>query len=153
MNEELQSTNEELETMNDELRAAHASSSTSVNAFLETILTQPSGVAVVVLDRDSCRCRSGTARREELWGLAPEEVEGQHFLGLDIGLPVEQLKGALREALADGAEAHDSVSAVTRRGKAVECAVRTIPLRRTDGDVSGAIVLIAVDGDRALGGA
>ena len=89
MNEELQSTNEELETINDELRerTRRAQPGQRVprgDPHQPRASASPSSTA-------SSACRSGTARAEELWGLRADEVVGQHFLSLDIGLPVEQL--------------------------------------------------------------
>ena len=82
-NEELQSTNEELETMNEELAVdergardderrappAHATSSTTANAFLESILGEPrrrrsSSTA-------SCACRRGTTALASSGACAP----------------------------------------------------------------------------------
>ena len=107
MNEELQSTNEELETMNDELRQ-RTFELNDVNAFLETILTTI-GLSVVVLDRQ-LHVQLWNGQSRELWGLSSEDVEGQHLLGLDIGLPVEQLRPMLLACLKgeDGASAGDA---------------------------------------------
>ena len=139
-NEELQSTNEELETMNDELRQRTLELN-EVNAFLEMILTSL-GVAVVVLDRQ-LQIQVWNAHSEDLWGLRSEEVVGTHFLGLDIGLPVEQLKAPIRAALQDErARSETKLPATTRRGKRIECVVTCLPLAVDARDVSGVILLM-----------
>jgi two-component system, chemotaxis family, CheB/CheR fusion protein len=141
MNEELQSTNEELETMNDELRQ-RTFELDDVNAFLETILTTI-GLAVAVLDRrQQVQLWNGEAR--ELWGLSAEEVEGQHLLSLDFGLPVEQLKPIMKNAL-NGVDGRQQVTldAVNRRGKQFRCVVSCLPLTsRNDGDATGIILMM-----------
>jgi two-component system, chemotaxis family, CheB/CheR fusion protein len=143
MNEELQSTNEELETMNDELRQ-RTFELNDVNAFLETILTTI-GLAVAVVDRRQ-HVQLWNVEARSLWGLTPEEAEGQHILGLDIGLPVEELKPLLRAALngdGDGDRQQVTLDAVSRRGKAIRCLVRCMPLSTTnDGDVTGVVVMM-----------
>jgi two-component system CheB/CheR fusion protein len=139
-NEELQSTNEELETMNDELRQRTLELN-EVNGFLEMILTSL-GVAVVVLDKNGV-VQIWNAHAEDLWGLRSDEVVGQHLLGLDIGLPVEQLKAPIREALKDETYRGDlTLTATNRRGKSIACHVTTLPLSVSAGEVSGAILLM-----------
>jgi two-component system CheB/CheR fusion protein len=147
MNEELQSTNDELEAMNEEQRARSVELDRA-NLFLEGILGSL-GVGVVVLDRDR-RVQVWNANSTDLWGLRPDEVEGAHFLDLDIGLPVEQLKDSIRQVLSEDTEMLEQrVDAVTRRGRNVECRVRTLPLHASDGEVYGVIILMAV-ADEAL---
>jgi two-component system CheB/CheR fusion protein len=140
MNEELQSTNEELETINDELRTRTLELD-EVNAFLETILVSM-GLAVAVLDgRQTVQVWNRHA--EDLWGLRSDEAVGQHFLGLDIGLPVEQLRGAIRTALGDADGRGELVlEATNRRGRAIRCAVTTLPLVVGAGAVTGVILLM-----------
>jgi two-component system, chemotaxis family, CheB/CheR fusion protein len=145
MNEELQSTNDELETMNEE-QAKRSRDLDKVNMFLEGILGSL-GIGVVVLNREQ-RVQVWNGSATDLWGLRPEEVEGQHFLGLDIGLPVERLKEPIRNAMSDGAEGSEEViESITRRGKKIDCKVRTLPLRTHDGDVYGALILMSQRGD------
>ncbi|MST33210.1 PAS domain-containing protein [Acidimicrobiaceae bacterium USS-CC1] len=126
MNEELQSTNEELETINNELRV-RTSQLDDVNQFLQSILgSLHSGV--VVLDRE-LHVREWSRQAEELWGLRPEEVEGRHFLNLDIGLPVDRLRAAIRGVLTASSEREQVVlAAVNRRGRSIECSVSVSPL-------------------------
>jgi two-component system CheB/CheR fusion protein len=141
MNEELQSTNEELETMNDELRQ-RTFELNDVNAFLETILTTI-GLAVAVLDRrQHVQLWNGQAR--ELWGLTPEEVEGRHLLGLDLGLSVEQLKPLLLAAGRGDSERQTiTLDAVNRRGKEMRCDVSVLPLKtQGNGEINGMILLM-----------
>ena len=96
MNEELQSTNEELETINDEVRQ-RGEDLNQANRFLESVLTSlRSGVAVV--DRE-LRLLAWSRHAEELWGLRNDEVSGQHLLNLDIGLPLQRLRPALKACL------------------------------------------------------
>ncbi len=141
MNEELQSTNEELETMNEELRHRTLELN-DINSFLETILTTI-GLAVVVVDRRQ-HVQIWNHQARELWGLTSEEVEDQHIMSLDIGLPVEQLKGPIRACLAGFSEEEELVlDAVTRRGRSIQCKVSCLPLgTRPDGEVSGVIMMM-----------
>ncbi len=152
-NEELQSTNEELETMNEELHSSNAELETmneelrhrtgelnDVNSFLETILATI-GLAVAVLDRQQhVQIWNGQAR--ELWGLNSEEVEDQHLLSLDFGLPVERLKPLLRDSLS-GSAGKIILDATDRKGKAFRCQVTCLPLGGDqNGAVSGVIVMM-----------
>jgi two-component system CheB/CheR fusion protein len=84
MNEELQSTNEELQTLNDEMRR-RTEELNEVNAFLEAIFTSLRG-GIVVVNQD-LYIQIWNYKAEDLWGLRVDEVQGQHFLNLDIGLP------------------------------------------------------------------
>jgi two-component system CheB/CheR fusion protein len=121
MNEELQSTNEELETINNERRDRSAEV-TELNQFLGSILGSLQS-AVVVLGTEM-EVRAWNRQAEDLWGLRSDEVLNQHFLNLDIGFPVENLRGPIRSLLAGRAE-HDQLTgpAVNRRGRPIECTV------------------------------
>jgi two-component system CheB/CheR fusion protein len=140
-NEELQSSNEELETMNDELRHRTLELN-DVNGFLETVLTTI-GSAVAVIDRNQ-HVQIWNRQARELWGLTPEEVEDQHLLSLDFGLPVERVRSQLRAALSGGSEREEVVlAAVNRRGQAFDCRVTVLPLGAPqDGNGSGVIMMM-----------
>ena len=135
MNEEIQSTNEELQTANEELRRRSDELDTA-NAFLESILAGLSS-GVVVVNQD-LKVLIWNRRAEDLWGLRSDEVEGQTFFNLDIGLPVQQLIGTVRSCLTS-ATGHEQVvvDATNRRGKAIKCRVtctpRTGPRKETQG--------------------
>jgi two-component system CheB/CheR fusion protein len=144
MNEELQSTNDELETMNDE-QASRSVELDRANMFLEGILGSL-GVGVVVLDRDQI-VHVWNANSTELWGLRADEVEGRHFLALDIGFPVERLKEPIRTMLNGDQEASEHVvEALTRRGRTVTCRVRMMPLKSATDQLHGLILLMEPDG-------
>jgi len=53
-----------------------------------------------------------------LWGLRRDEVQGKHFFGLDIGLPVERLRQPILSTLhsPDGSQVA-IVDATNRRGR------------------------------------
>jgi len=60
-----------------------------------------------------------------LWGCREEEARGQHFLNLDIGLPVAALRKPLLSCLANENGAVDAVvTATDRRGRPLDCRVR-----------------------------
>lgn len=121
MNEELQSTNEELETINNELRD-RSSEVTELNQFLQSILGSFQS-AVVVLGTEM-EVRAWNRQAEDLWGLRADEVLNQHFLNLDIGFPVEKLRGPIRSLLAGRTEQDQlTCPAVNRRGRPIECTV------------------------------
>ncbi len=145
MNEELQSTNEELETVNEELRE-RSDELKRVNVFLESILGSLRG-GVVVVDSEF-HVLIWNPKAEDLWGLRPDEVRGRNLLNLDIGLPVEQLKSALRGCLT-GESRHQEATlpATNRRGKAVLCRVTCTPMT-DDGVIKG--VILVMDDDALL---
>jgi two-component system CheB/CheR fusion protein len=139
MNEELQSTNEELETINDELHQ-RTDELNDVNAFLESVLGSLAA-AIVVVDRE-LRITAWNDAARQLWGLRSEEVQGEHLLNLDIGLPVDKLRAPIRGVLAgEGLQALE-LDAVNRRGQAVQVAVRVAPLSAPGEDVRGAIAMM-----------
>jgi len=149
MNEELQSTNDELQSINDQLRIS-TTQLDEANSFLEAVLTSlQSGVAVI--DRD-LRIRMWNRRAEDLWGLRSDEVVGQHFLNLDIGLPFDQLRPLLRGALGDGAQPGEAaIEAVNRRGRPVLVRVACTPLGPQNGGPpgDGAIVVMETNNSAA----
>jgi two-component system CheB/CheR fusion protein len=141
MNEELQSTNEELETVNTEMRE-RGNQVNEVNAFLEAVLSSLRS-AVVVIDPE-LSVQAWNQRAEDLWGLRAAEVTGKHFLNLDIGLPVDQLKQSIRDCLAETAPYVETALAVNRRGRQVECRVTCSPLRN-GGTMMGVIIMMEAD--------
>ena len=145
MNEELQSTNDELQAINDELRD-RTSELDQANRFLETILTGLRA-GVTVLDADM-RVLVWNRHAEDLWGLRQEEIIGQHFLNLDIGLPTGQLRSLIRRTLAGEAGPHEMVlAAVNRRGRMIMVRVAGSSLSGADGSAAGAILLMEQDGN------
>jgi len=158
-NEELQSTNEELETMNEELQSSNEELQTmnqelslrsnelnqvnlnQVNGFLESILTCLRA-GVVVVNRE-LQIQIWNDKAEGLWGLRSAEVEGQHFLNLDIGLPVDQLRQPIRTCL--GGESNSlevTLPATNRRGKAIQCKVTCTVLIGSGKEIRGVIMLM-----------
>jgi two-component system CheB/CheR fusion protein len=140
MNEELHSTNEELETMNTELidRTEQLDESKSL---LESILGSMQA-AVIVLDR-KLEVQSWNTLAEELWGLRAEEATQKNLLGLDIGLPVEELRKPIREVLNGATDAaKTALDAVDRRGKHIRCTVTCNPLKGDDGAPPGVMLLV-----------
>jgi two-component system CheB/CheR fusion protein len=140
MNEELQSTNEELQTVNDQLRQS-TEQTDRLNAFLESVLGGlASGAAV--LDRNY-NVLVWNHRAEDLWGLRADEVRGKSFLGLDIGLPVADLRPMVRACLAGESESGETtLEAINRRGKRIKCHVACTPLASTIGGRDGVILLM-----------
>ncbi len=140
MNEELQSTNNELQAINTELRE-RTDELDSTNLFMDSVLASVH-VGVVVLDADT-RVRIWNGRSEELWGLRGREVMGEPFLGLDIGLPVDQLGDAIRDCIAGAARYGDTVlECVNRRGRHIRVRVTCTPLMGAGSARHGAILLM-----------
>jgi two-component system CheB/CheR fusion protein len=140
MNEELQSTNEELQTINEELRE-RSEALNGANSFLESILTGVRG-GVVVLDRE-LHVIAWNHRAEDLWGMRDEEVKGQNFLNLDIGLPTHELLPSIRTAMAgDSKFGEITVAATNRRGKSIACKVTATPLHGAADEARGVILMM-----------
>jgi two-component system CheB/CheR fusion protein len=144
MNEELQSTNEELETMNDELRE-RTDETLQANSFLASVL---SGIqqGVVVVDR-TLRILAWSRRATDLWGLRDDEVEGEHLLNLDIGIPVQRLRDPIRRVLAGERAAEIELEGHDRRGKPVQVRVGVAPLESLPGtdEPFGAVLLVTAE--------
>ncbi|GAA1305732.1 CheR family methyltransferase [Saccharothrix xinjiangensis] len=140
MNEELQSTNDELQAINDTLRERSAELD-QVNDFLEAILTSVR-FGVIVVDPD-LRVLVWNRGTEDLWGLRRDEAVGAHLLNLDIGLPVGELRSAVRGALS-GTNVEDVLllDAINRRGRSTTVRVVVAPMRRQDGTSQGAILVM-----------
>ena len=78
-----------------------------------------------------------------MWGLRTEEVEGQHIMNLDIGLPVDQLKPCIKKGLAGDSDYQElSLNATNRRGRAIECRIICTPLKSKSDGIRGAILLM-----------
>lgn len=153
-NEELQSTNEELETMNEELQSSNeelqsinaelrlrSEELNQANGFLEAIFNSLVG-GVAVLNRELI-IQIWNEKNEDLWGLRSQEVLGQHFMNLDIGLPVEQLRQPIRRCLTGDTKIIEvSVASVNRRGKSIQCKVTCTSLVSKLHEVRGIIIAI-----------
>jgi two-component system, chemotaxis family, CheB/CheR fusion protein len=146
MNEELQSSNEELETMNEELRI-RTTELNNVNVLVDSML-ESLGMGVAVLDRE-LRVTMWNEYAKKLWGLDAAEVRDQHFLNIEIGLPVQRLHDALRACVGGSPNGGEQLmKARDRTGRDIVCRVLCSPLRTTRGEVNGVIVLMqAVDGE------
>jgi two-component system CheB/CheR fusion protein len=154
-NEELQSTNEELETMNeelqsmnDELHSANEELRTSteevgaLNQFMSGVLSS-FRAGVVVVD-PALRVLVWNSAAEDLWGLRQDEVQGQHLLNLDIGLPLSQLHPLVRRQISGDGNPHESVEldATNRRGRPVRIRVTVSAFSQAPGERGGAVVLM-----------
>jgi len=139
MNEELQSTNEELRSMNDQIQV-RSEELRRVNAHLHSILGSLRS-AVVVLNAE-LKVEVWSEKAQELWGLRGGEVQGQPFLGLDIGLPVESLRDPIRDTLVSGRPHGIQVTldGVNRRGRPLTCEITCTPL--IDGPAPAGVILL-----------
>jgi two-component system CheB/CheR fusion protein len=140
MNAELQSTNEELQTINDELRM-RTGELDEANDFLESLLISQRG-GLVVIDPD-LRISVWNDRSAELWGLRTDEAPGQHFLNIDIGLPVEELRQPIRALLTGDVDRETvELDATNRRGREFRCRVSLTPLINRARQIRGVILLM-----------
>lgn len=139
MNQELQSTNKMLRSMNDQLSERTEELKDS-RLLLESILVNI-GSGIVVVDRE-LRVLIWSKKMQELWGLRPDEVQGQSIETLDIGLPVSELLEPLQQCLAGRLGARGLVVRATeRRGKALRCRVSMSPLT-SEGQVHAVVIRV-----------
>ena len=85
-------------------------------------------------------------RAEDLWGVRQDEVQGQHFLNLDIGLPVGQLRHTIKACLNGENGSEVAVDAINRRGKPIRCQVTCTPLAGPDKEARGVILMMEESG-------
>ncbi|AWB09140.1 methyltransferase (plasmid) [Azospirillum humicireducens] len=160
-NEELQSTNEELETMNEELRSTNeelevaneemrrqSEEAGEYRRYSESIL-RSIDVGIIVLD-DNLTVQSWNRWSENIWGLRSEEVTGEPFLDLDIGLPVQRLRRPLQDILITEAPVDPlEMEAMDRRGRRITCRIRLSPLLFDNWLARGAVLIIEDVTERA----
>jgi len=140
MNEELQSTNEELQTVNSELRD-RTDEVNRANAFLESVFASLRTGAVVIDGNLSVEVWND--RAADLWGLRADEVLGKSLLNLDIGLPIQQMRDAIRACVAGTSQFEEAVlDATNRRGKKIQCRVSVRTLAGRGGQNHGAMLLM-----------
>jgi two-component system, chemotaxis family, CheB/CheR fusion protein len=113
------------------------------NSFLGSILA---GIhqSVVVVDKQ-LRVTAWSHAAAELWGLRAEEVQGEHFLNLDIGIPVGELLTPLRAALAGDEPGDVELAGHDRRGRVIRCRVSFGQLQSHNGDPDGVIVAMSAE--------
>jgi two-component system CheB/CheR fusion protein len=89
------------------------------------------------------RVTAWNAGARDLWGFDDGQIQGQHFLNLDIGLPVDELRPAVREALAGNGD-RDPIEIETRDrdGGTMKCRVRLSPLVPDGGAARGVIIFL-----------
>jgi two-component system CheB/CheR fusion protein len=139
MNEELQSTNEELETMNDELRE-RTDSALEASSFLSSILA---GIrqSVIVVNADF-RVAAWSEAARELWGLRADEIQGQNFLDLDIGIPVAELRAPIRAVLRGSDAPPTELVGHNRRGQPIHCTISFARLNSHRDEVNGVVLVV-----------
>jgi len=153
-NEELQSTNEELETTNEELQSTNEELSTvnteleertgqlnQSNSFFESVL-ESIRAAVIVLAED-LSIETWNSLAEETFGLSAAEVEGKNLFSLDFGLPVDELRQAIRDCMSGAAAfVEATLDATNRRGRPIRSKVVCSQMKDETGDAHGVILLI-----------
>lgn len=141
MNDELHLTNEALQERHEEVNR--------LNRFMSLVLSSMSP-AVAVVDQD-LQVTAWNAKAEDLWGLRSQEALGSHLLGLDIGLPLDEIRPILRRQLSEVPQPSDGVrlAAVNRRGKPVHVEVTVTNLSDGADGPQGAVLIMDVlpDGD------
>ncbi len=111
------------------------------NAFLQSVF-RSLHTGVVVLDARQ-NIISWNHRAEDLWGLRVEEVQGQPFGSLDIGLPFEKLRVLIRACLiGDSLHEETTVDATNRKGKAIKCRVTCSPIVAANKERQGTILMM-----------
>ncbi len=139
-NEELQSTNQELSTVNTELEERTGQLNQS-NSFFESVL-ESMRAAVIVLAED-LSIETWNSLAEETFGLSAAEVEGKNLFSLDVGLPVDELRQAIRDCMSGAAAfVEATLDATNRRGRPIRSKVVCSQMKDETGDAHGVILLI-----------
>jgi two-component system CheB/CheR fusion protein len=111
-----------------------------VNHFLESVMRGMRGAVIVV--NPELHVIAWNRLSDELWGLRAEEVRSKNVFGLEIGLPIEQLRRPIRACLTGESDLTDvMVTATDRRGKVLQCKVTCTPLMGRS-QVQGVIMMI-----------
>jgi two-component system CheB/CheR fusion protein len=129
-----------LETANDELRSRQE----AVNSLAEyqDMVLSSLEVGLVVLGRNM-GVTNWNRTCAETWGVREEEAVGRDLFGLDIGIPLQELRDPILRAMAGSVpEGPLVLDGVNRRGRPIRCRVRVLPLREAGKDSAGALLVI-----------
>jgi two-component system CheB/CheR fusion protein len=87
-----------------------------------------------------------------MWGLRQDEATSEHLLALDIGLPTDQLRPALKAVF--GGEHTQAVvlDAVNRRGRRIQVRVTATALRAGDDGPTGAVLVMQQQANGSVDG-
>jgi len=154
-NEELQSSNEELETTNEELHSANEELSTMneelqrrtldldrSNGLLDSVVGSLLAGVVVVNWRLEVEVWNRAV--QDMFGLTADDAVGRPFTSLDVQLPVDELAGPLREAIA-GTRCQLAVPTVDRQGRAIVCRIGMAPLVVDQRELRGAVLVLTTE--------
>src|SRR5262249_54284034 len=111
------------------------------NSFLGSVLWSIES-GIVVVDRQ-LKVTTWSAAATELWGLRESEVQGEHFLNLDFGLPVAELRDPMRDALRGETVQPLRLSGHNRRGQPIVCDIAFTQLRTHLDEVTGVILVMS----------
>jgi two-component system CheB/CheR fusion protein len=102
-------------------------------------------LGVAVLDKD-LRVQLWNRRAQDMWGVQAAETIGQPVLGLDIGLPLNELAKPIKNCLSNGDGYQElTVRATNRRGKSFTCRVQCTAMGGADGARSVILLMEAVE--------
>ena len=99
---------------------------------------------MIVVDRNFA-VSAWSESAADTWGLREDEVRGQNFLGLDIGIPTGELRDPIRAVLGGNDPPDLLLTGHDRRGRRVVCTASFAQLHGPMGDVHGAIVVMTVE--------
>lgn len=125
--------------MNDELRE-RTDDTLRANSFLTSVLSSIQQ-AVVVVDTE-LHVIAWSSQATELLGLRDDEVEGQHLLNLDIGLPVARLRDHIRHVLGGVDDAPVTLEGHNRRGQPVRYTVAFAQLAGNEPETTDGVILL-----------
>jgi two-component system CheB/CheR fusion protein len=115
----------------------------AANSFLSSILSSVEQ-AVIVVDLE-LRIVKWSQAASELWRLREDEVEGQHLLNLEIGVPVAELREPIRQVLAGSEPKPVRLAGHNSRGQRVRCEVTFAQLRSHLDELQGVILVMTAE--------
>jgi two-component system CheB/CheR fusion protein len=143
---ELHATNDDIAAISDELRR-RSDEVDDVNAYLTAVL-DALGHAVIVVDTE-LKVRTWNRQAQRRWGSTRQDVLRRSLLGLDLGLPMDELTDPLRSLL-DGND-DEPVFEVAPADGVGPCAVRLAAVRPNPDQVAGVMLVVSAPASAPAG--
>jgi two-component system CheB/CheR fusion protein len=134
---ELHATNDDIATISDELRR-RSDEIDDMNGYLTAVL-DAFDHAIVVVDPD-LKVRTWNRRAQQRWGTGRQDVLRRSLLGLDLGLPMDELTAPLRSLL-DGDD-DEPVFEIDGGDGVGPCSVRLAAVRSGPTRVDGVLLVV-----------